>query len=221
MICSPCYNTIARNVEGVGISPFIMFVLNALMLPPSGYLQGLLQDVIGRKATAVSWMLITGLFALGVGLVNSLGSQNNVVLLVGFTLAARFGVSIADGSSLQLCTELIPTCVRGRVVAVAHVAGFAAAFWSPYIIHLGMYFKPATAIILVLLFLSGAYVCLLLPETRNKKLPMSLEEGEQFGAGERMFDFLHLLRKEDAPEVELQAELKPKQIESQSEFKST
>jgi len=48
IIITPCYNTIARNVEGLGISPFIMFSLNALTLPPSGYLQGLLQDRIGR-----------------------------------------------------------------------------------------------------------------------------------------------------------------------------
>ncbi|XP_064550610.1 organic cation transporter 1-like [Drosophila montana] len=213
VIVVPCYNTIARNVEGLGISPFIMFSLNALMLPPSGYLQGLLQDVAGRKATAVSWMAITGLFATAAGLVISQGENRNVFLLVGLTLVARFGVSIADGASSQLCTELVPTCVRGRGVAVAHVAGFAASFLSPYILHLGTYAKPAPSIIIGLLFLSGAYVCLLLPETRHKKLPMSLAEGEEFGKGERMFDFLRQLRKQDSTEVELETELKSKEVD--------
>ncbi|XP_034487929.1 organic cation transporter-like protein [Drosophila innubila] len=212
MIVVPCYNTIARNVEGLGISPFIMFSLNALMLPPSGYLQGLLQDVSGRKLTAVSWMAITGIFAVAAGLVISQGQNHNVLLLVGLTLAARFGVSIADGASSQLCTELIPTSVRGRGVAAAHVAGFAASFLSPYIIHLGTYFKPAPAIILGLLFIAGALICLLLPETRNKKLPMNLAEGEKFGSDERMFDFLLLLRKDKASEVELETELKEKEV---------
>jgi len=192
-------------VEGLGISPFIMFSLNALTLPPSGYLQGLLQDRIGRKATAVSWMTITGLFAAAAGLVISQGSNRNILLLVGLTLAARFGVSIADGASSQFSAELIPTSVRGRGVAVVHVAGFAASFLSPYILHLGTYFKPAPSIILGLLFLSGAYVCLLLPETRNKKLPMSLAEGEEFGRGEGIFDFLTnmLGRKTKDSEVEM------------------
>nr|XP_016937583.1 solute carrier family 22 member 6 [Drosophila suzukii] len=205
IIITPCYNTIARNVEGLGISPFIMFSLNALTLPPSGYLQGLLQDRIGRKATAVSWMTITGLFAAAAGLVISQGSNRNILLLVGLTLAARFGVSIADGASSQFSAELIPTSVRGRGVAVVHVAGFAASFLSPYILHLGTYFKPAPSIILGLLFLSGAYVCLLLPETRNKKLPMSLAEGEEFGRGEGIFDFLTnmLGRKTKDSEVEM------------------
>ncbi|XP_001358223.3 organic cation transporter protein [Drosophila pseudoobscura] len=210
IIITPCYNTIARNVEGLGISPFIMFSLNALTLPPSGYLQGLLQDRIGRKATAVSWMAITGLFAAGAGLVISLGRNQNVLLLVGLTLAARFGVSIADGASSQFSTELIPTCVRGRGVAVVHVAGFAASFLSPYILHLGTYFRPAPSIILGLLFLAGAYVCLLLPETRNRKLPMSLAEGEEFGKGERMFDFLRNLRKGESQEVETGVEMAAK-----------
>ncbi|EDW80741.1 uncharacterized protein Dwil_GK11400 [Drosophila willistoni] len=213
IIITPCYNTIARNVEGLVISPFIMFSLNALMLPPSGYLQGLLQDRIGRKATAVSWMTFTGLFAAAAGYVISLGKDQNVILLVGLTLAARFGVSIADGASSQFSTELIPTCVRGRGVAVAHVAGFAASFLSPYIIHLGTYFKPAPSIILGLLFLTGAYVCLLLPETRNRKLPMSLAEGEEFGKGEEIFDFLHNLRKKRAAKTKPLEEdtLMPKQ----------
>ncbi|KAH8354304.1 hypothetical protein KR084_006672 [Drosophila pseudotakahashii] len=204
IIITPCYNTIARNVEGLGISPFIMFSLNALTLPPSGYLQGLLQHRLGRKATAVSWMTITGLFAAAAGLVISQGSNQNVVLLVGLTLAARFGVSIADGASSQFSTELIPTSVRGRGVAVVHVAGFAASFLSPYILHLGTYFKPAPSIILGLLFLSGAYVCLLLPETRNKKLPMSLAEGEEFGRGEGIFDFLTNMLKGKSKETEVE-----------------
>ncbi|XP_033163258.1 organic cation transporter protein [Drosophila mauritiana] len=205
IIIVPCYNTIARNVEGLGISPFIMFSLNALTLPPSGYLQGLLQDRMGRKATAVGWMAITGIFAVAAGLVISQGSNRNVLLLVGLTMAARFGVSIADGASSQFSTELIPTSVRGRGVAVVHVAGFAASFLSPYILHLGTYFKPAPSIILGLLFLSGAYVCLLLPETRNKKLPMSLAEGEEFGRGEGIFDFLrHMFKREGSKsEVEM------------------
>jgi len=182
-----------------------MFSLNALTLPPSGYLQGLLQDRMGRKATAVGWMAITGIFAVAAGLVISQGSNRNVLLLVGLTMAARFGVSIADGASSQFSTELIPTSVRGRGVAVVHVAGFAASFLSPYILHLGTYYKPAPSIILGLLFLSGAYVCLLLPETRNKKLPMSLAEGEEFGRGEGIFDFFrHMFRREGSKsEVEM------------------
>ncbi|XP_017023331.1 organic cation transporter protein [Drosophila kikkawai] len=209
IIITPCYNTIARNVEGLGISPFVMFSLNALTLPPSGYLQGLLQDKIGRKATSVSWMTITGLFAAAAGLVIAQGSSRSVVLLVGLTLAARFGVSIADGASSQFSTELIPTSVRGRGVAVVHVAGFAASFLSPYILHLGTYFKPAPSIILGLLFLSGAYVCLLLPETRNRKLPMSLAEGEEFGRGEGIFDFLTNLRRGESNATEVEMSTKP------------
>ncbi|EDV90610.1 steroid transmembrane transporter SLC22A24 [Drosophila grimshawi] len=213
IIVVPCYNTLARNVEGLGISPFIMFSLTALTLPPSGYLQGVLQDATGRKMTAFSWMAITGIFAGAAGLVIAQGENGSVVLLVGLTLVARFGVSIADGASSQLCTELIPTCVRGSGVAVVHVAGFAASFLSPYILHLGTYSKSAPSVILVLLFFLGAYVCLLLPETRNRKLPISLAEGEEFGKGERMFDFLQQLRKKpDTKDTELHTELKTPEI---------
>lgn len=35
----------------------------------------------------------------------------------------------------------------------------------------------------------GAALCLLLPETLNRTLPVTLEDGEQFGEGEKFYHF--------------------------------
>lgn len=35
----------------------------------------------------------------------------------------------------------------------------------------------------------GAGLCLLLPETLNRTLPVTLEDGEQFGEGEKFYHF--------------------------------
>lgn len=105
------------------------------------------------------------------------------------TIAARFGVAISYESGSQYATELIPTCVRGQGVAAVHVAGFAASFLAPYILWLGAFFKAAPSIILGILFFAGSFVCLLLPETLNRTLPKTIEEGEHFGKGEGLFEF--------------------------------
>ncbi|XP_068156514.1 organic cation transporter-like protein isoform X1 [Drosophila tropicalis] len=210
MIITVCYNTMARNVEGVGISPFIMFTLNALTLPPSGLVQAQLQERFGRKFTLVSSVLLTGLFTAAYGTVLTIWKQVNVTLLVALLLTSRFGISVATGATMQFCTELIPTCVRSQILAVGTIAGAAASFLSPYIQYLDTYSKAGPATLLFLLFIVCTWLCLLLPETSNKKLPISLVDGEQFGVGEGMFDFLRKRRSNKVDKVDASAETQEK-----------
>jgi hypothetical protein len=50
-------------------------------------------------------------------------------------------------------------------------------------------FKPLPSLILGTLCLCGSVLCLFLPETLNRPTPISLDDGENFGRGERFFDF--------------------------------
>ncbi|EDW67631.1 solute carrier family 22 member 21 [Drosophila virilis] len=205
-IISVCYNTLARNVEGLGISPFIMFSMTALTLLPSGLIQADIQKRIGRKGSSVLSMLLTGLFTAASGIALSFWQHPSAVLLITLTMASRLGLSVCFGSTLLFSTELVPTCVRSRGLAVAHVSGAAASLLSPYILHLGTYYRAGPSIILCLLFFICAYLCLLLPETGNRKLPISLAEGEQFGREDRMFDFLRTAKAQTAAEADRKPE---------------
>lgn len=169
MVITLCYDAVSRNVEGMGISPFIMFSLSALAVLPSSILLVLLQDRIGRKGMASGSLLVGGLFTAAAGIAIAYQQHNhNAILLACLTIAVRFGVAISYESGSQYATELIPTCVRGQGVAAVHVAGFAASFLAPYILWLGTFFKAAPSIILGVLFFAGSFVCLLLPETLNR-----------------------------------------------------
>ncbi|XP_037944866.1 organic cation transporter protein [Teleopsis dalmanni] len=190
MVITLCYDVVSRNVEGMGVSPFVMFSLSACSVLPASVLLILLQDRIGRKGMAAGSLLVGGFFTAAAGIAIAYEQHShNAILLASLTIAARFGVSISYESGSQYATELIPTCVRGQGVAAVHVAGFAASFLAPYILYLGHFFKPAPSIILGVLFFCGSFVCLLLPETLNKALPCTIEEGEVFGKGERIFSF--------------------------------
>jgi len=206
MIASVCFNVMSRNVEGLGISPFIMFSLTALALPPSGFFQAYIQNRFGRKGSLISASLLTGLFTAASGIVLSLWQDSSVVLIVTLTLISRFGASCCLGSTLLFSTELVPTCVRSRGLSMAHAAGAAASLLSPYILHLGTYYRAAPSVILCLMFFICAYVCLLLPETTNRKLPITLAEGEEFGKQNSMFDFLKTTKTKTNVEAELDAD---------------
>lgn len=69
MVITLCYDAISRNVEGLGISPFIMFSLSATAIFPACLVILLLQDRIGRKAMASSSLFISGIFTAGTGII--------------------------------------------------------------------------------------------------------------------------------------------------------
>ncbi|XP_016936157.4 solute carrier family 22 member 6 [Drosophila suzukii] len=216
MLTSLSFNTISRNVEGLGLSPFVVFSLFAVVVPPSGFIQGLLQSRVGRKATAFLAMLCTGLLscALGVAL-STEGAQSNVTLLLAFALPMRLGISMCYTVTSQFASELLPTCVRSRGIAAVHLAAAGASFVSPYLIHLGTKLAAAPSLILALLLLSAAFCTLLLPETNNRQLPITLADGEAFGKGESMLSFDCWRRHDDDVSKEAVEEVKLHQLNGQ------
>lgn len=136
MIITLGYDAISKNVEGLGMSPFILFSLSASAILPACLVLLLLQDRIGRKAMASSSLLVSGVFTAGTGIVLAYqkGYQDPALLAV-LSIIGRFGVTMAYNSGAQYAAELIPTCVRGQGVATAHVAGYALTFFSSYILY--------------------------------------------------------------------------------------
>ncbi|KAH8318757.1 hypothetical protein KR074_005385 [Drosophila pseudoananassae] len=193
MVITLCYDAVSRNVQGLGISPFVMFSLSATAILPACLLIIALQDRIGRKAMASVSLLLSGVFISGTGgLLFAAPASSKTTLLVSLSVIGRFGVTVAYNSGAQYATELIPTCVRGQGVAAVHVAGYAFTFFSAYILFTRSIFSPLPEIILGVLSLLGAGLCLLLPETLNRALPTSLDDGENFGKNDRWYTFSFL-----------------------------
>lgn len=137
MVITLCYDAISRNVENLGVSPFIMFTLSASAIFPACLVLLALQDRIGRKAMASSALLLSGLFTAASGFIIVYHSGvKSPELLVTLAVIGRFGVTVAYNSAAQYATELIPTCVRGQGIATVHVAGYAFTFFSSYILYL-------------------------------------------------------------------------------------
>lgn len=188
MIITLGYDAISKNVEGLGMSPFVLFSLSASAILPACLVLLALQDRIGRKAMASSSLLVSGIFTAGTGIVLAYQSGfPDPTLLAILSIIGRFGVTVAYNSGAQYAAELIPTCVRGQGVAAAHVAGYALTFFSSYIlfsvgwVRIGLeswswrfispqatFFKALPSLILGVLSFAGALCCLFLPETLNR-----------------------------------------------------
>ncbi|KAK6641253.1 hypothetical protein RUM44_012962 [Polyplax serrata] len=189
IVLSLCYDAIARNVEGLGLDPFTVFTITSCSILPSCFVILLLQDRNGRKILAISFLLLTGLFNFIQGGVIIFGTNITFSAAI-LGLFGRFSVNIAYNSGTQYAAELIPTQARGQGLALMHAIGYAATFFSPQILFLMNFWAAAPQMILGLLSVFGATLCLFLPETLNRLLPITLQDGESFGEDEKFWDFL-------------------------------
>lgn len=189
MVMTLGYDTISRNINGLGYSPFIIFSASSLTIFPACMFIMAVQDRIGRKALASSLLLFTGAFSIFSGIVKVLYFAPIPALILVLEITARFGITTAYNSGAQYAVELIPAVVRGQGVSAIHVTGYAASFFSPQILYLSNKWGPAPEMIVGTLLILGSISCLFLPETLNKTLPVTLQDGEEFGEDEGIFEF--------------------------------
>ncbi|KAB0795782.1 hypothetical protein PPYR_09843 [Photinus pyralis] len=189
MVMSLGYDTIARNVNGFGFSPFTIFSICSITILPACVVILFLQDRWGRKALASGALFISGLFSAIGGVILVINQYTSPILIIAISIICRFSINVAYNSGAQYAVELIPTVVRGQGVSAIHVIGYIANFCSPSILYMGEMWKPSPDLLLAVLLIFGAFACLFLPETLNKTLPVTLEDGENFGEDERFYEF--------------------------------
>ncbi|ERL86156.1 hypothetical protein D910_03569 [Dendroctonus ponderosae] len=169
MVLTLCYDAISKNINSTGMSPFIVFTISSATILPACLFILAVQDKVGRKALASGSLVVSGFLSVCAG------------------IYLAFVENPEPGH--QYAVELLPTVVRGQAVAVVHVVGFGATFFSTQILYLAEFWRPSPEIILGLLMISGAVACLFLPETLNQVLPVTLQDGEAFGEHEKTWQF--------------------------------
>lgn len=191
MVLTLCYDVISRHVNGLGLSPFVMFSASSATVLPSCLMVIALQDRVGRKALASASLLLTGLFAGAAGTVLASADSDKEVgpVAAWLSIFGRLALNVAYNSGVQYSAELVPTEVRGQGVAAMHVVGYAATFFSPYILYMGEWWRAFPDLTLGALTVLGSGLCLLLPETLGRALPVTLHDGEVFGEDEGPCDF--------------------------------
>ncbi|XP_047471526.1 beta-alanine transporter-like [Penaeus chinensis] len=99
-------------------------------------------------------------------------------------MLGRLLITMPGNVGLQYKVEVLPTVARAQGMAFIYTVGFVAALLSPYVVYLSKFghFLPYT--ILGVATVVGGLACVLLPETLDQKLPDTLEDGEDFFAGQ-------------------------------------
>lgn len=222
MAISLVFDGHVRNVDNLGMDLFITFTIASVTEFPADTLLTLILDRWGRRWLAFGSMVLSGVF--------SLLATTVPVGLVSATLAilGRFSVNISYNIGLQYAAELLPTVVRAQGVAFIHIMGYIAQMIAPFVVYLAQIQQSLPLIILGIMGVVGGCLSLFLPETLDKELPQTLQDGEEFGKDQKFFEFPCIGKKaaqqerEEEEEKERQrvAQLKKQlDVESPSAFK--
>lgn len=183
MAISLVFDGHVRNVGTLGLDIFLTFTIASATEFPADTFLTLVLDVWGRRWLACGSMIVSGIFSLLATTV-PLGVPSATLAILG-----RFAVNISYNIGLQYAAELLPTVVRAQGVALIHIMGYVASILAPFVVYLANISVSLPLFILGILGILGGILALFLPETLDQELPQTLQDGENFGLGQKMWDF--------------------------------
>nr|XP_029729164.1 organic cation transporter protein [Aedes albopictus] len=189
MAISLVFDGHVRNVGSLGLDLFFTFTVAAATELPADTFLTLTLDRWGRRWLACGTMVASGVFSLLATTV-PVGAYSATLAILG-----RFSVNISYNIGLQYAAELLPTVVRAQGVAFIHIMGYVASIVAPFVVYLTHISPALPLIVLGILGIFGGLLSLMLPETLGHDLPQTLADGEEFGRGQKIWDFPCLTKK--------------------------
>lgn len=167
----------------VGNPFFILFVLGLVEIP-SYVLVVLMLDRTGRRSLTSIMMLLGAASCTVVALIPK--DMPNIITAVA--CLGKFCVSGGFAIIFNYSAELLPTVVRNVGIGFGSACARLAAMLCPLILLLDSIDKSLPTITFALAAFTSGFFTLFLPETLNKPMPQSMEDGENFGVGDTAFN---------------------------------
>ncbi|XP_077987899.1 organic cation transporter protein-like [Glandiceps talaboti] len=173
--CSFVYYGISLNTDQLGENPYTTFILAGFVEVPGCLMAWWLMNAIGRRWSLCGFSVIGGL-ALILSVPPEIPELAVAIALVAkLCIAAVFTIVYVYG------IEIFPTVVRNAGMGVSSMSARVGSIISPYVVLLDVYWAPLPFVIMGGTSVIAGLTALYLPETRNRKLPETIEEGETFG----------------------------------------
>ncbi len=180
---SGLFDAHVRNIVNLNYSIYATFTFSALLEFPADMLTIWGLDWIGRRWSASLAFLLSGVFSLA-----CVFAFDSSVVVVAFSLMARFVITYGMNTGQQIIFELLPTELRGQGFAVVNFVGIAATMLSPLIVYSSEFVSPSSPfIILGVAGVLASMLPVMLPETAHEALADTVEQADAFGKDQGFF----------------------------------
>lgn len=177
IVNSATYYGLSWNTSNLGGNDLLNFVISGAVEFPAYTFLLFTLNRWGRRNILCGCMLTSGLMLLLTVIV----PESHGYLVVVLAMLGKMAITASYGTVYVFTAEQFPTPVRNVGLGASSMMARVGGILAPYINALSAIWPPIPLIIFgTLAFISGL-LSLLLPETLNKKLPETIEEGERFG----------------------------------------
>ncbi|XP_014663280.1 PREDICTED: organic cation transporter protein-like [Priapulus caudatus] len=186
-VVSMVYYGLAMNSANLGTDPYLSFAAAALVGLPGKLFGAIILKYLGRRLSLSGTMLLAGITCLVTAL--PWPAHLNWVIVTLATIGV-FASTCTYGICYLYSGELYPTVIRNIGLGSNSTWARVSAILAPYVALLGMYRREYPLLIFGVLAISAGIAALFLPETKDRELPETLEDGENFGKHQKFWTLL-------------------------------
>ncbi|XP_064595319.1 organic cation transporter protein-like [Liolophura sinensis] len=184
LVISMVYYGLSLNSGNLAGDIYLNFFLVGLVEFPAYTLCLLLLDRIGRKSLYCASMLSGGIACVCTIFPSLYANQDLQWVTVILAMVGKLGAAAAFAIVYVYSSELFPTVVRNSALGAASMFARAGGMISPYISDMSDFVggdigKALPLLIFGVSAVVAGLLSLVLPETLNKKLPETIEDGEK------------------------------------------
>lgn len=187
------YYGLSWNTNNLGDNYLVNFVLSGLVEYPAYVFLLFTLNRWGRRNILCGSMIVAGASLL---ISNAIPKEYNNVS-IGLALFGKMAITASYSTIYVFTTELFPTPVRNVALGASSMMARFGGISAPYVNILADIWTPLPMIVFGGISFVMGLISLLLPETLNKKLPETIEEGERFGKKSRKGDENYLANAEE------------------------
>ncbi|CAH1799763.1 unnamed protein product [Owenia fusiformis] len=175
-VCSMVYYGISLNTSSLGGDPYINFLISgAIEVPAYGMAQFFFWK-LGRRYPLCGVLLVGGVALLCMMAV----PKEMVALNITLSMVGKLMLSAGFGMVYNYAAEIFPTQIRNIGVGTSSMFARIGGIVAPYIGLLQNFNRVIPTVIFGALALLAGVLVLLLPETRDRDLPETIDDAENF-----------------------------------------
>ncbi|XP_042867534.1 organic cation transporter protein-like [Penaeus japonicus] len=176
---SGVYYGLSLNTGNLGGNDYLNFVISGAVELPAHALTILLLDRVGRRLPLCAFLMLGGVSLLSTMFIPA----GTTWLLICTSMFGKFCITASYAIIYVLTAEIFPTVVRNVGVGASSMVARIGGALAPFVNLLADQWKPLPLIIFGAMAFAAGTLSLLLPETLNRRLPETIEDGENFGRG--------------------------------------
>ncbi|EFN75432.1 organic cation transporter protein [Harpegnathos saltator] len=177
LVNSGTYYGLSWHASNLGGNDYVNFVISGVVEVPAYTFLIFTLNRWGRKIILCGCMLLSGLALLATLFVPA----DMPWLIVCLAMIGKLAITSSYGAIYVFTAEQFPTVIRNVGLGASSTFARIGGVIAPYVNHLSEIWTPLPLVIFGSCALFGGLMSLLLPETLNKKLPESIQDGELFG----------------------------------------